>query len=134
MDVNFLKSLIGKLDATCRDALHSAAGLCFTNKNYDVDVEHLLLKLLEAPTTDIERILRHFEINHGRVVNDVTRALERLKTGNTRTPDFSPHLPRLFQEAWLLASVEYGAENIRSGHLLLALLTDDALARLTLKI
>ncbi|HYO62034.1 MAG TPA: type VI secretion system ATPase TssH [Pyrinomonadaceae bacterium] len=134
MDVNFLKSLIGKLDATCRDALHAAAGLCFTNRNYEVEVEHLLLKLLEATNTDIERVLRHFEVNQGRVINDVTTALTQLKTGNTRTPDFSPRLPRLFQEAWLLASVEYGADNVRSGHLLLALLSDESLARLALRI
>ncbi len=134
MDVNFLKSLIGKLDDTCRNALQGAAGLCLSRTNYDVDIEHLLLKLLEAPNTDIERILRHYETNHGRVVNDVTRALDRLKTGNARTPDFSPHLPRLFQEAWMLASIEYGAANVRSGHLLLALLTNDALARLAREI
>src|SRR3712207_2594366 len=134
MDVNFLKSLIGKLDATCRDALHAAAGLCFTNKNYAVDVEPLLLKLLEAPNTDIERVLRHFEVNHGRVTNDVTRALDRLKTGNARTPDFSPHLPQLFQTAWLHASIEYGAAKVRSGHVLLALLTDENLSRLAREI
>src|SRR4051812_43870996 len=130
MDANFLKSLIGRLDETCLNALQTAAGLCLARTNYDVDVEHLLLKLLEAPDTDIEHILRHYEVNHGRVTNDVTRALDRLKTGNARTPDFSPHLPALFREAWLLASIEYGASKVRSGHLLLALLTNDSLARI----
>ncbi|HEY0077410.1 MAG TPA: type VI secretion system ATPase TssH [Pyrinomonadaceae bacterium] len=134
MDVNFLKSLIGRLDDTCRNALQAAAGLCLTRTNYDVDIEHLLMKLLETPETDIERILRHFEVNQGRLMQDVTRALDRLKTGNTRTPDFSPNLPRLFQEAWLPASIEYGANRIRSGHLILALLTNDNLARLAREI
>ena len=130
MDANFLKSLIGRFDETCLNALQAAAGLCLARTNYDVDVEHLLLKLLEAPGTDIEHILRHYEVNHGRITNDVTRALDRLKTGNSRTPDFSPHLPALFQEAWLLASIEYGASKVRSGHMLLALLTNDSLARI----
>jgi type VI secretion system protein VasG len=134
MDVNFLKSLIGRLDETCMNALQSAAGLCLSRTNYEVDVEHLLLKLLDAPNTDIERVLRHYEINQGRVVNDVTRALDRLKRGNARTPDFSPHLPQLFREAWLLASIDYGAAKVRSGHLLLALLTNDSLARLAREI
>jgi type VI secretion system protein VasG len=134
MDVNFLKSLINRLDETCMNALQAAAGLCLSRTNYDVDIEHLLLKLLEAPNTDIERILRHYEINHGRVTNDVTRALDKLKTGNARTPDFSPHLPKLFQTAWLHASIEYGAARVRSGHVLLALLTDENLARLAREI
>ncbi|HEX7174320.1 MAG TPA: AAA family ATPase, partial [Pyrinomonadaceae bacterium] len=134
MEVNFLRSLIGRLDETCTNALQAAAGLCLARTNYDVDVEHLLLKLLETSGTDIERILRHYEINQGRVVNDVTRALDKLKTGNTRTPDFSPRLPQLFQEAWLHASIEYGAARVRSGHVLLALLTSENLSRLAREI
>ena len=65
MEVNFLRSLIGRLDETCTNALQAAAGLCLARTNYDVDVEHLLLKLLETSGTDIERILRHYEINQG---------------------------------------------------------------------
>ena len=134
MDVNFLKSLIGRLDDTCRNALQGAAGLCLARTNYDVDIEHLLVKLLEVSNTDLERILKYYEINPGRLVNDLTRALDKLKTGNSRTPDFSPHLPQVFQEAWLLASIEYGAGSVRSGHVLLALLTNDGLARLAREI
>jgi type VI secretion system protein VasG len=134
MDMNFLKNLIGQLDDTCRNALQAAAGLCLSRTNYEVEVEHLLMKLTDAPGTDLERIARHFEMNQGRLIADVTRALDRLKTGNARTPDFSPQLPRLFQEAWLLASIEYGANKIRSGHLLLALMSNDSLARLAREI
>ncbi|HEY0546748.1 MAG TPA: ATP-dependent Clp protease ATP-binding subunit [Pyrinomonadaceae bacterium] len=129
MNVN-LKSLIGRLNETCRAALEAAAGLCLSRTNYDVDVEHLLMKLNEAQDTDLARILRHYEVNQERFTKDLTRALDRLKTGNARTPALSPRLPRLIQEAWLLASVDYGAQKIRSGHLLLALLADDDMARL----
>jgi type VI secretion system protein VasG len=129
MAVN-LKSLIGRLNDTCRGALEAAAGLCLSRSNYDVDIEHLLMKLIETPETDIERILRHFEISHDRVTRDITRALDRLKTGNARTPALSPRIPRLVEEAWLLASVEYSAAQVRSGHLLLALLANEDMARL----
>ena len=37
-----LKSLIGKLNDTCRKALDAAAGLCLTRTHYDVDIEHFL--------------------------------------------------------------------------------------------
>ena len=40
----------------------------------------------------------------------------------------------MVQEAWLLASVDYGAAQVRSGHLLLALLATDDLARLAREI
>jgi len=125
-----LQSLIGKLDEQCRSALEAAAGLCLTRTNYDVDIEHLFLKLLELTDSDIAAILRHYEVDSSRLSRDLTRALDHLKTGNARTPALSPHIPRLIQDAWLLTSVDYGSSRIRSGHLITALLNDDDLARL----
>ena len=103
MAVN-LKSLISRLDNTCRAALEGAAGLCLARTNYDVEPEHLLVKLMETSETDLASILRHYEIDHSRLNKDLTRALDRLKTGNARTPGLSPKLPQWIQEAWLLAS------------------------------
>ncbi|HEX7988724.1 MAG TPA: type VI secretion system ATPase TssH, partial [Stenotrophomonas sp.] len=54
----------------------------------------------------------------------------QFKTGNTRTPVFSQHLPALFEHAWLIASLDSETTRIRSGHLLLALLTEPDLAQL----
>src|SRR6266511_2493756 len=133
MNVN-LKSLIGRLNDTCRSALEGAAGLCLSRTNYDVEIEHYLIKLLEAHDADLQRILNHFEVGMARLNRDLTRALDRLKTGNARTPALSPRLPVLVQEAWLLASVEFGAAKVRSGHLLMALLGNDDLGRLAVDI
>src|SRR5215813_1142838 len=129
-----LKALIAKLNFTCRDSLEGAAGLCLTRTNYNVELEHFLLKLSESQESDLAHIVRHFEINPGRLVADITRALDRLKTGNGRTPALAPQLPELIQQAWLIASIEDGAAKVRTGHLILALLTDRDLARLVLEI
>jgi type VI secretion system protein VasG len=129
-----LQSLVGKLDEQCRSALEGAAGLCLARTNYEVDVEHLLLKLLELPDTDFGAIVRRYEVDPSRLNRDLTRALDGLKRGNARTPALSPHISTLIQDAWLLASVEYGAVRVRSGHLLAALLINDDLARLAREI
>ena len=129
-----LKSLIGKLNDTCRSALEAAAGLCLTRTHYDVDIEHLFLKLCEAQDTDLQHLLRHYEIDPARLSRDLTRALDRLKTGNARTPALSPRIPRLISEAWTIASIDFGASRVRSGHLLLALLENEDLARLAREI
>src|SRR5882672_12371406 len=125
-----LKSLIGKLNDTCRGALEAAAGLCLTRTHYDVDIEHLCLKLCEAQDTDFQRLLRHYEIDQARLSRDLTRALDHLKTGNARTPALSPRIPHLISAAWTLASIDFGASRVRSGHLLLALLENEDLSRL----
>jgi type VI secretion system protein VasG len=125
-----LKSLIGRVNDTTRRALEGAAGLCLSRSNYEVDVEHVLLKLVETPNTDLPRIFNHFGVDASRLSRDLTQAIDRFKTGNARTPVFSPRTTRLISEAWLLASIDFGAPHVRSGHLLLALLTSEELAEL----
>src|SRR5215204_963844 len=129
MNVN-LKSLVGRLNETCRGALEGAAGLCLSRTNYDVEIEHILAKILEQEDTDLHKIARHYEVNIDRLSKDVSVALDRLKTGNTRTPGLSDRLPKWFQNAWLVASVDFGAARVRSGHLLLALLSNEDTARI----
>jgi type VI secretion system protein VasG len=133
MNVN-LKSLVGRLNDVCRGALEGAAGLCLSRTNYDVEIEHILAKVLEQDDTDLHKICRHFEVNVDRLGRDVSQALDRLKTGNTRTPGLSDRLPKWIQDAWLIASVDFGAARIRSGHLVLALLLNDSFARIAREI
>jgi type VI secretion system protein VasG len=119
--------LAGKLNPVCRRALEGAAGLCLSRSNYHVEIEHWLLKLLENAESDLPRLLRQYDVNAARVSRDLTQALDKLKTGNTSAPGLSPRIVDLMREAWMLGSVDFGATSIRSGHLLLALLTDDTL-------
>ena len=133
MNVN-LKSLVARLNETCQSALQGAAGLCLSRTNYDIELEHVLLKLLESSDTDLEKILRQYDLNSSRLAKDVTVALDKLKTGNSRTPGISREVGEMFQDAWLLASVEYGEAKVRSGHCLLAILTNESLFRLAREI
>ena len=119
-----LKALVGKLNATCRRTLEAAAGLCLSRTNYNVELEHWLLKLLEPSDTDLPRVLQHYEIDKAKVSRELTRSLDQLKTGNARAPELSADLLDLMREAWVLASLEYQASRIRSGYLLAALLAD----------
>jgi type VI secretion system protein VasG len=124
-----LKSLIGKLNSTCREALESAAGLCLSHTHYEVDLEHFLIKLLEKQDTDLQRIFRYFEVNEAHLVGDLTRSIEEFKSGNARTPALSPQISKMVREAWLVASVDFYAAGIRSGHIILALLSDSEMGR-----
>ena len=125
-----LKSLVSKLNDVCRRTLEGAAGLTLSRTHYNIEIEHWLLKLLEVPNTDLTVLLRQYDIEQSRLVGDLTRVLDRLKTGNSRPPALSPHVVSLGREAWVLASLQYGAPRVRSGHLLAALVLDDSLAPL----
>ena len=129
MNVN-LKSLVGRLNDTTRNALESAAGLCLSRTNYDVEIEHVLAKILEQNDTDLHKICSHYEVNLDRLSKDVTSSIDRLKTGNSRTPGLSDRIPDWIQDAWLVASVDFGAARVRSGHMILALVANDRFARI----
>jgi type VI secretion system protein VasG len=122
-------ALIKTLNKTCLDALQAAAGLCVSRSNYNVEVEHWLFKLVDAPNTDLTRILKHFDINTAHLTRDLTRAIDGFKTGNARTPALAPAIDQVVREAWVLASIQFQLPKVRSGLLLLAVLSDDRLGR-----
>src|SRR6266511_553126 len=133
MTVN-LRGLIGKLNAPTRNALEGAAGLCLSRTHYDVEIEHFLLKALDATDGDLAFILKHYGVNRSRLVADLTKSLDKLKSGNARTPALSPTLTKMLSEAWLIGSVDYGESQIRTGHAVVALATNDELRRLVVDV
>ena len=125
-----LKSLIGKLNDSTRGAMEASAGLCLARTHYDIEVEHFLLKLLDSSNNDAAAIFKHFELDTSRFSGELFRALDRLKSGNARTPALSPTLIKMMTEAWTLGSIDYGAGQVRTGFTILALTTNGELVRL----
>jgi type VI secretion system protein VasG len=119
-----LRALIGKLNKHCLRALEAASGMCVSVGNYEVTIEHVLLKLLEDTGGDLQLVLRHFEIDASRLQKSLQRSIEGLKSGNAGKPVFSTLILEWFEEAWMLASVDMGAQTVRSGHLLVALVSN----------
>jgi ATP-dependent Clp protease ATP-binding subunit ClpA len=133
MSVN-LRSLIGKLNPATRGCVEAGAGLCLARTHYDVEIEHFLTKALDSTDGDLAQILKHFGVNRSRLADDLARGLDRLKSGNARTPSLSPTLVKMLTEAWTLGSIDLGAPQVRIGHCVLALVATSELARLALDI
>ncbi len=125
-----LKSLIGKLNDPTRSILEAAAGLCVSRTHYDIEIEHFLLKAIEAGSNDLAVICRHFGVDTPRLTGSLQRTLDGFKAGNARSPAFAPSLVKLLLEGWTVASVEFEVAKVRTGHLLLALRGNEELARL----
>jgi type VI secretion system protein VasG len=128
-----LKTLISKLNDTTRRAAERAASLCMARGNYEVDLEHYFLALLESPQSDFAVLCKKFGISTTELQRDLESEIARFKTGNARTPVFSQHLPVLFEHGWLIASLESHTTRIRSAHLLLSLLTEPGLSQLAFR-
>jgi type VI secretion system protein VasG len=124
-----LKSLVAKMAPEMRDSLEGAAGLCLSRNQYNVEIEHWLLKLLDATDTDLIRLLELHEVDASRFQGQLTDSVEKFKAGSSRPPALSPDVIDAAKYAWMLASVDYGHSAMSSGHLLAALLLDEKLRR-----
>ena len=125
-----LKGLIGKLNDTTRNTLEAAAGFCLARTHYDIEVEHFLLKLLDVTDSDLPRILKQFGVDKSRLTGDLTRSLDKLKSGNARTPAFSPTLTDMLSDAWTIGSIDFGSAQVRTGFCILAIAASGDLSRL----
>jgi type VI secretion system protein VasG len=121
--MNHLKVLINKLSSNNRLALEQAASLCVSKTHYEIEIEHFFHILLEQPNNDLAVLSKRYKISIEPLQQDLMTEIETLQKGNQRTPVFSVPLSRLLEQAWLLASIDNETSKIRSGHLLIALLT-----------
>jgi len=129
MSVN-LKSLIGKLNDTTRNTMQAAAGFCLQRTHYDVEIEHFLMKLLENSGGDFPAILKAFDVDKSKLSAQLTASLDKLKSGNARTPVLAPTLVKMLGEAWSTASLDFDAGNVRTGFCIVALTQNEELMRL----
>ena len=125
-----LKAIVSKLNDTTRKILEDAAGLCLARTHYNVEIEHFLSKALDVADCDYPRILKQFGVDKARLAGELGRSMDKFKTGNARTPAFSPSLLRMLTEAWTVASLEYNSAQVRTGFTMLALVADEELSRI----
>lgn len=125
-------SLFGKLNPTLYKSIEGATVFAKLRGNPLVELSHWLYQLLQLDDSDIYRILRDADVEPGRLVADLQRALESLPNGANGIEDLSSDIDTAVERAWMQASVNFGAATVRSGHLLLAALGDKHLRSVVL--
>lgn len=116
-----LPVLVERLNPICRHMLEEAAALCVNHQGAEIRIEHLLLKMLETPLSDVRQILKVAEVD----VEELKALLQPSPADNgygQGYPSFSPMLVEWLQDSWLLASTELQHAQLRSGVMLLVLL------------
>lgn len=116
-----LPVLVERLNPICRHMLEEAAALCVNHQGAEIRIEHLLLKMLETPLSDVRQILKVAEVD----VEELKALLQPSPADNgygQGYPSFSPMLVEWLQDSWLLASAERQHAQLRSGVMLLVLL------------
>ena len=120
--------LLRRLNPYCARAMEGAASLCQTRAHAEILPEHWLLKLLEQGEGDLTVLARRYEWDMDALWQDMLAWLDNQPRSVRQRPQLSASVQTLLQEAWLLASLA-GEEQIRSVHLLMALVAQPKLAR-----
>ncbi|WP_082702621.1 type VI secretion system ATPase TssH [Pseudacidovorax intermedius] len=116
------RALFGKLNTTLFRAIESAAAFARLRGNPYVEVTHWLHQLWQAADSDMHRVVRHFDIRPDEVDAGLAAALAALPAGASSLTDISHHVSEAVEQAWVVASLEFGGESIRSAWLLVAML------------
>lgn len=116
-----VRSLLERMNAFCTGALEGAAGLCVSRTHYEVTVEHCLSRLLEETRSDMTLLLRQADVDVNALKWAIGLDIDALRTGNSGRPVFSPLLIEWLQDAWLVSSINFQENLIRSGAMLSAL-------------
>ncbi|MCB1363797.1 MAG: type VI secretion system ATPase TssH [Rhodobacteraceae bacterium] len=120
-------ALFGKLNRLGYQAIESATVFCKMRGNPYVEVVHWMHQILNGQDSDLHRIIRHFDLDPGRIAAEMTRALDALPRGASAISDLSDHLMDAMERGWVWGSLLYSSSQVRTGHLLLGMLKTPAL-------
>ena len=127
-------ALFGKLNPMAYKAIESATVFCKMRGNPYVELVHWLAQLVQTQGTDLEAILRHYQIDASAMARDMQQALDKLPRGSTAISDFSEHIPDSIERAWVYGTLMFGQAQVRTGYLVLGMLKTKSLANVLLSI
>ena len=109
------KALVRRLSPTATQRLETAVGEAATGEYDEIVPEHLLATLLDSEDGDVAALLKHFEQDRGRLLQRVQRVLEGMRTGKASRPVFAKSVFQWLEDAWVVASIDYGDPLLRTG-------------------
>ena len=113
--------LFSRLNQTAYKSMESATVLCKTRGNPYVELVHLVNQIIMSENTDFNKIIEFFQLDSAKLSKDLVKSLDELPRGASSISDFSSSIEIAVKEAWMIASLVFGKERIRTGHLMTAL-------------
>lgn len=117
-----LETVAGKLNRVGYDAFMKALRHAKGEGNRHVELAHWLYHLLSNERSDIAVTLQQMGVDRGRVMADLEKTIAGFKRNVTEMPGISGHLADALDRGWHYATLLFGEAQIRSGHVLVAML------------
>lgn len=119
--------LFGKLNAIGFKAIESATTFCKLRGNPYVEIVHWFHQILQLQDSDLHQIIKKFDLQPSKIAKDFTDALDRLPRGATSISDLSAHVDEAVERGWIFATLMFGQNQVRVGHLIIGCLKTPSL-------
>ena len=121
------EKITGKLNLIGHETFNLAMRQAQAEGNRHVELVHWLFQLLSNDRSDFSVIVDHYGFDRGAQLARLMDRINKLKRNITEMPSFSAEIYGVLNDGWRYASLLFGDTQIRSGHILFAMLCEPAL-------
>ncbi|HTM76527.1 MAG TPA: Clp protease N-terminal domain-containing protein, partial [Devosia sp.] len=117
-----LETVTGKLNRLGYDAFMQALRHAKNAGNRNLELAHWFYHIIGTEKSDIALTLDHYGIDRAKVLTELGAAVAGLRKNETEMPGISSQINDVLDRGWYYATLMFGESQIRTGHLLLAIL------------
>ncbi len=124
-----VESVAGKLNRVGYEAFILGLRQAKTAGNRNIELGHWIFQLLQKDKTDIALTADHYKLSRAKLLADATAIVNGFRKNETEMPGISNQVADALDRGWHYATLLFGETQIRTGHLLVALLKSMELRR-----
>jgi type VI secretion system protein VasG len=124
-----LEAVAGKLNRVGYEAFFKAQRQAKGAGNRYIELAHWLVHVLQGERSDIALTADHFKLDRGKLMTDLTAAVNGLRKNETEMPRVSNTVMDMLDRGWHYATLFFGETQIRTGHILVGALQTRELTR-----
>ncbi|MEL6679633.1 MAG: AAA family ATPase, partial [Pseudomonadota bacterium] len=124
-----VETYAGKLNSAGYDAFLHAMRHARGDGTRNVEMAHVLFHALSRKDGDLAHTLEGMTLSRADALKELTGTIAEYRRNVTEVPEISGGLSNMLRDAWTFATLFFGEVQIRTGHLLVAALSDDQMRR-----
>jgi type VI secretion system protein VasG len=129
-----VESVTGKLNRVGYDSFIQALRQAKGAGNRNIELSHWMLHLLQKDRTDLALTADHFKLDRAKLLADATAVVNGFRKNETEMPGISNQVADALDRGWHYATLLFGETQIRTGHLVVAMLQSLELKRALLHV
>ena len=119
-----IETVAGKLNRVGYDAFVKSMRHAKNEGNRNVELSHWMFHIATNPKSDVSMTLQHFKLDRAQLVKDLGNVIDSFKKNATEMPAISEALTTMMDHGWRYATLMFAEAQIRTGHVLVAVLKD----------